>query len=460
MLYGTAFAFIKKNYGNLAAWLQSAIGAPDAAFPDLQNVNADLIIGPASPDRSNLVRGGILIWIASGRPLGIDGWNRTKDEVKTRFLGMKDDELKAYLKSNNEWQREPQTPIVPARPVRTVQQVTTPVNTAVIQNARNVVVQPARNVGVAQPVTRTPALPQTPVVSTAVIQGRRRSAHGPATGQTGGTPANAVPLSPPTTATPSFSKCLPDQGPGKMTGSPTDLINQKRQQLEKLCKYAVGDAKRFDGPPAAKAKEEQLRSNPNRLKPMQAAEQAAGGVIHYPQSKLKSAYDKTVEAEAAVCTTFALCAAHILTDGKRQNGNVRVEIIGVDRNLGTHMYVVCGRAGKNLADRSTWGANAVIVDLWDTALYGRALDTTVTKALKDWRLKHDALGQFYDNARADPTEDDLARQADTSKIDVSHKRRELERAEADLKNTAPFDKAKREKLTKQIADLKKELNIA
>jgi hypothetical protein len=441
MLYATAFAFIKKNYPNLAAWLQSSIGAPDAAFPDLQSVNADLVIGPASPDRTNLVRGGILVWIASGRPLGSDGWMRTKDEVKKMFIGMKDDELKAYLKSNNEWQQEPQTPVVPARPVRTVQQVSTPVRTAVVQ-----------------PATRTPVMPHTPVVSTAV-QGRRRSAHGPATGQTGGTPANVVPLAAPT-ATASFSKCLPDQGPGTMTSSPTDLIKQKRKELEALCLYAVGDAKRFNGPKPAQDKEDALRSNENRLKPMKAAEQAAGGVIHYPQSKLKSAYDNTVKAEGAVCTTFALCAAHVLTGGTRQSGKVRVEIIGVARNLGTHMYVVCGRAGKNLADLSTWGTNAVIVDLWAAALNGhKTFDTAVKADSDDWRLKGGPLGQFYDNARADPKESELAREVNTASLDRSKKLAELQRLEEDLKNTPKVFKVKQTELSTKIAALKKELNV-
>jgi hypothetical protein len=311
-----------------------------------------------------------------------------------------------------------------------------------------------------QPVTiATPTLPQTQAVTTAVQGGRRRSAHGPTLGQTGGVPTNAVPLAAPATAQ-SFSKCLADQGPGAMTSAPGDLIKQKRQQLEALCAFAVGDAKRFNGPEAARLKEDALRSNPSRLKPMQAAEQAAGGVIHYPQSKLKSAYDKTVEAQGAVCTTFALCAAHLLTAGSRQAGKVRVEIIGVARNLGTHMYVVCGRAGNNLADLSTWGSNAVIVDLWAAALAGhKSFDTAVTASSKDWRLTEGALGQFYDNARADPKESELAREVNVASLDRSKKLAELKRAEDDLKATAAFMKVKREELATKIAALKKELNV-
>jgi hypothetical protein len=279
-------------------------------------------------------------------------------------------------------------------------------------------------------------------------------------GQPGGTPANAAPLATPTIATAAFSKCLPDEGPGTMTASPNDLIKGKRKELEALCLYAVGDAKRFNGPKPAQDKEDALRSNQERLKPMKAAEQAAGGVIHYPQSKLKSAYDNTVKAQGAVCTTFALCAAHILTGGTRKSGKVRVEIIGVARNLGTHMYVVCGRAGKTLADLSTWGSNAVIVDLWAAALNGhKTFDTAVTADSDDWRLKSGALGQFYDNARADPKESELARDVNTASLDRSKKLRELAQAEDDLKKTAEFLTVKRKDLSAKIAALKKELNV-
>ena len=471
MRYKSAFAYVKKSYPTLAAWLESSIGGPEVQFPDRPKVNEDLAMSTAN-EHASLVQGGILVWIASGRPLGTDGWLTTKDAIKKMFTGMTDEALRAYLKSNNEPVVSPPLqrplPAVPAsRPVNTVQAVSTPVRNAVVQPNRNVVVQPTRNVvvqpagnAVVQPVTiPTPTLPQTQAVTTAVQGVRRRSAHGPTLGQTGGMPTNVVPLAAPATAQ-SFSKCLPDQGPGTMTSAPGDLIKQKRQPLEALCAYAVGDAKRFNGPKAARDKEDALRSNPSRLKPMQAAEQAAGGVIHYPQSKLKSAYDKTVEAQGAVCTTFALCAAYLLTGGARQSGKVRVEIIGVARNLGTHMYVVCGRAGNNLADLSTWGSNAVIVDLWAAALAGhKGFDTAVTASSKDWRLTEGALGQFYDNARADPKESELAREVNVSSLDRSKKLAELKRAEDDLKATAPFMKVKREELATKIAALKKELNV-
>jgi len=466
MRYKSAFAYVKKGYPGLAAWLESSIGASEAQFPDRTNVNADLAMS-TTDDHASLAQGGILVWIASGRPLGTDGWQTTKDAVRKLFIGMTDQQLRAYLKSNDVpvVAPPPQRPLpaVPSRQAHTVQNVSTPARNAVVQPTMNVV-QPARNVGV-QPARNAVVQPVTPIqtptqaVTTAVQGARRRSAHAPATGQTGGMATNVVALPAPATAQ-SFSKCLADQGPGTMTSSPGDLIKQKRQALEALCAYAVGDAKRFNGPEAARLKEDALRSNPTRLKPMQAAEQAAGGVIHYPQSKLKSAYDKTVEAQGAVCTTFALCAAHVLTAGSRQAGKVRVEIIGVARNLGTHMYVVCGRAGNNLADLSTWGSNAVIVDLWAAALAGhKSFDTAVTASSKDWRLTEGALGQFYDNARADPKESELAREVNVASLDRSKKLAELKRAEEDLKGTAEFATVKRKELAAKIAALKKELNV-
>ena len=247
MRYKSAFAYVKKGYPTLAAWLESSIGGPEVQFPDRPKVNEDLAMSTAN-EHNSLVQGGILVWIASGRPLGTDGWLTTKDAIKKHFTGMTDEQLRAYLKSNNEpvLSPPPQRPLpaVPSRQANTVQPVSTPVRNAVVQPARNVVVQPARN-AVVQPVRNavvqparnvvvqpatipTPTLPQTQAVTTAVQGGRRRSAHGPTLGQTGGVPTNVVPLAAPATAQ-SFSKCLADQGPGTMTSAPGDLIKQKRQ---------------------------------------------------------------------------------------------------------------------------------------------------------------------------------------------------------------------------------------
>jgi len=459
MRYTSALAFVKKNYLYLGDWIQSTIGAPEVQFPDRANVNGDLVLSTTG-EHSSFVQGAILIWIASGRPLGVDGWASKKEEVKKIFIGMTVEELKAYLKSNNTPPSPPPQRPLPAlptaTPARTVQSVATPVRNVqpAMTPMQAVGVQQVRNVAVVQPV-QLPVQPS----QRGGASGRRLSAHGPVLAQHGAVQANAVPLPTPATSN-NFAKCLPDQGPGTMTTAPGDLINKKRQALGVLCDYAVGDATRFNGPEPAKDKEKALRSNPQRLQAMKAAEQAAGGVIHYPQSKLKSAYDKTVEAQGAVCTTFALCAAHILTDGSRQTGKVRVEIIGVNRNLGTHMYVVCGRAGNNLADLSTWGSNAVIVDLWAAALAGhKTFDTRVESTSTDWRLKGGPLGQFYDNARADPKEEELAREVNVASLNQSTKQTELVRLEKELQETAAFAKVKREDLAKRIASLKKELGL-
>jgi hypothetical protein len=275
---------------------------------------------------------------------------------------------------------------------------------------------------------------------------------------------NPQPLAQPVVVATAPSKkladCLPDQGPGKLTGSPTDLIKGVKAALDAITDFAVGDATTFHGNSTAKAKEQELRNDPERMKSMKSAEQTAGGSIHYRQTDLKSAHDNTVKAKGAICTTFALCAAHILTKGKRQAGGVRVEIIGVNRNLGTHMYVVCGRAGNTLSDISSWGANAVIVDLWAAALGGhKNFQSKIDKT--DWRLSEGPLGQFYDNARADPADGELARTVNVGSLDRSKKEVELAKLSKELQDlgTAPFLKQKREELTGKIALLKTELGL-
>jgi len=117
--------------------------------------------------------------------------------------------------------------------------------------------------------------------------------------------------------------------------------------------------------------------------------------------------------------------------------------------------------GQQPRGLATWGSNAVIVDLWAAALGGhKGFDTAVTASSTDWRLKSGALGQFYDNARADPREEELAREVNVSSLDRSKKLAELKRAEDDLNATAAFMKVKRQELATKIAALKKELNVA
>ena len=86
MRYKSAFAYVKKGYPRLAAWLESSIGASEVQFPDRTNVNDDLAMSTAN-EHNSLVQGGILVWIASGRPLGTDGWLTTKDAIKKHFIG-------------------------------------------------------------------------------------------------------------------------------------------------------------------------------------------------------------------------------------------------------------------------------------------------------------------------------------------------------------------------------------
>jgi hypothetical protein len=69
----------------------------------------------------------------------------------------------------------------------------------------------------------------------------------------------------------------------------------------------------------------------------------------------------------AVCTTFGLLAAHVLTDG-RPNGP-RVEVVSYPRGTGSHVYVIVGRqGGLTPQNRIPENWDAVVVDAWAAAL--------------------------------------------------------------------------------------------
>ena len=254
---------------------------------------------------------------------------------------------------------------------------------------------------------------------------------------------------------------LEDRGPDKMTENPQSLIESKRDALKAIAQFAVGDARRFNGSEEAKSKEEKLRTDLKRATSIQQAEQAAGGKKHYKQSILKAVYEHTCQAAGAVCTTFALCAAHILTNGERQMGNVRVEIIGVKHGyagLATHMYVVCGRMGNNLNDRRTWGSQAVIIDLWVAAMDGKpsAYAIPVSK-VDDKALWFDSkhLQRFYDNVLPDPSVEIIS--VNVSMVEHSAMQRELQSLQEE-KRGLPFNFTQRHKeLDERIAELQHKL---
>jgi hypothetical protein len=440
MRYISTLDYVRKGWPGLAKWLEETIGAANTQFAHRSKVNDDLSVGPQN-EHAALAQGGILIWIASGRPENQDGWGSKADTINM-FKGMTDSELRSYLKSND-------VPIVPPPPQPRV--AVTNFSTQPVQHgARSVqvasggqVASQNRGIPVASHGHAGPVAVQQPALL-------RRRTPPPQPHQ----PVAAVAV--PTTAKNKVASCLPDLGPQGMTKSPKTLIDSKRQALVEIAKFAVGDATTFRGDELAKAKEKALRGSKTRLGFMQAAEQTAGGKIHFRQADLESVHGNTLQAQGAVCTTFAMCAAHILTNGKRQSGDVRVEIIGVDRKLATHMFVVCGRAGNDLATFSTWGPNAVIVDLWAAAIKGHSkFDCAATDT--DWRLTEGPLGQFYDSARVDPTQDELSRTVNAGALDRNQLQRELQRLRDELKGTAEFAKAKRQQLSEKITDLETKL---
>lgn len=120
MRYKNALIYLEKKWPRSAAWVEQTIGPRDGNYPQ---VNSDLAVS-ASGDHLFLVQSGLLIWIASGRPLNQpqNNWRGASLlEIQKMFLGMENEALKAYLASNEEiYEPIVQAPSVPPRvPVAT-----------------------------------------------------------------------------------------------------------------------------------------------------------------------------------------------------------------------------------------------------------------------------------------------------------------------------------------------------
>lgn len=91
--------------------------------------------------------------------------------------------------------------------------------------------------------------------------------------------------------------------------------------------------------------------------------------LHWNAAKLRNAYNR-ISGEGgrgAVCTTFGLMAAHILTNGRV--GGPRVELVAYPNGRRSHIYVLVGRQGL-LTNQgrlpNDW--DAVVVDAWAASL--------------------------------------------------------------------------------------------
>jgi hypothetical protein len=192
--------------------------------------------------------------------------------------------------------------------------------------------------------------------------------------------------------------------------------------------YACGDATRFRVTDRrVLEREEEALADEARSGAMKAANAAAGGLRIVPQSTLRTVYERTVEGRVGICTTFAYAAAHVLTGGVRNPGGVRVEVVAAARGMGTHVFVVVGRAvGSDLGDRSTWGGEAVIVDLWLGSLKQQWAYHPVSLA-PGWLFTRNQV--FYDSWGPEPLPEDNAGRSDAGSIEaaLATRRQEQER---------------------------------
>ena len=72
--------------------------------------------------------------------------------------------------------------------------------------------------------------------------------------------------------------------------------------------------------------------------------------------------------KGAVCTTFGLLAAHVLTNNRIGRGSPRVEIVSYPQNRGSHVYVLVGRQGGLINNCIPNNWDAIVVDAWAAAL--------------------------------------------------------------------------------------------
>lgn len=87
-------------------------------------------------------------------------------------------------------------------------------------------------------------------------------------------------------------------------------------------------------------------------------------------TRLRLNYDRIRNdgGQGAVCTTFGLLAAHVLTHGRANQGSPRVEIVSYPNSRASHVYVLVGRQGGLINNRIPNNWNAVIVDAWAASL--------------------------------------------------------------------------------------------
>lgn len=95
---------------------------------------------------------------------------------------------------------------------------------------------------------------------------------------------------------------------------------------------------------------------------------------HWNNRLAEQVYKSVQDEKAAMCTTFAYSAAHILSQDNPNN--CRIEVIAHNKGMGSHVFVIVGREGGytmnekkwQLPTISEWPRNFIIVDAWAGAM--------------------------------------------------------------------------------------------
>lgn len=192
------------------------------------------------------------------------------------------------------------------------------------------------------------------------------------------------------------------------------FVNRFKTQINQMSSFACTDATTFSGQINLKKsyliteittnRPQRFENDENRKAYNRAANMTALKPV-LNQEDLRKGHDMVLRAEAGCCSTFALAATHILTEGVRDinQEKPRVEMVACKSGShGSHCFVIVGRApNSDLSDPKTWGENALIVDPWLASLGHDHLFTVETYP-KESRSLLSADTQQYDSHQPDP----------------------------------------------------------
>lgn len=353
MRYKNALNYLEKYWPRTASWVEETVGPRDGEFPQ---VNADLGV-PGVGDRLFLVQCGLLIWIASGRPLGQpqNNWpGKILADIQKMFLNMNDEDLKSYLGANEKLcVPVVQPPPIPSRqvlPTGRSPQLTQPPqlpSRQVLPTGRTPQLTQPPQIPLRQvlPTGRTPQLPQPPQIPPR--QGLPTSNLAQPTGQ-----ASTIPMPSPLVVRPRrLSK-----GPTVTGGTNQAALMKWIEEMQDLKTIFVCDI-------------------PTGAFRVYLTERSTGALVD--NSKINIADTSAPEGwlklgrgvltnRMGKCWSCAAAVIYKLVKDPRFD-SVRIESIGAEGY--DHHFVVINRdSSTNVTEMSTWNSDAILIDAWQANL--------------------------------------------------------------------------------------------